>query len=92
MSLKRSFIHKLMETTVPCLVLWFLSFCHRSRSPPDQIPFATQSDSVRHPIGFRTVNDDLHRHIAQKKNIIKIYKSFVFQKLLYIFAAVNKPI
>ena len=50
-----------METTVPCLVLWFLSFCHRSRSPPDRIPYAVQSDSVRHPIRFRTVNDDLHR-------------------------------
>ena len=24
------------------------------RSPPDQIPFAVQSDSVRRPIGFRS--------------------------------------
>ena len=26
----------------------------RFRSPPDQIPYATRSDSVRRPIGFRT--------------------------------------
>ena len=31
----------------------------RFRTPPDQIPYATQSDSVRHPIGFRTLPDDI---------------------------------
>jgi hypothetical protein len=68
-----------METTVPCLVLWFLSFCHRSRSPPDQIPFAVQSDSVRRPIRLRTVNDDLHRHIAQKKTLLRHTKVSCFR-------------
>ena len=27
------------------------------RSPPDQIPFAARSDSVRRPIGFRSLSD-----------------------------------
>ena len=29
------------------------------RTPSNQIPYATRSDSVRHPIGFRTLSDDL---------------------------------
>ncbi|WP_455053928.1 hypothetical protein [Leyella stercorea] len=29
------------------------------RTPPDQIPYATQSDSVRHPIGFRSPPDQI---------------------------------
>gem|GEM_PF-1800849 len=29
------------------------------RPPPDQISYATRSDSVRHPIRFRTLSDDL---------------------------------
>ena len=28
------------------------------RSPPDQIPSAARSDSVRRPIGFRPPSDD----------------------------------
>ena len=28
------------------------------RPPPDQIPFAVRSDSVRRPIGFRPPSDD----------------------------------
>ena len=31
----------------------------RFRPPPDQIPSATRSDSVRHPIGRRSVHDDI---------------------------------
>lgn len=31
----------------------------RFRSPPDQIPYATQSDFVRRPIGRRSVHDDI---------------------------------
>jgi hypothetical protein len=29
------------------------------RSPPNQIPYAAQSDSVRHPIGLRPPHNDL---------------------------------
>ena len=31
----------------------------RFRTPPNQIPYATQSDSVRRPIGRRSVHDDI---------------------------------
>ena len=31
----------------------------RFRTPPNRIPYATQSDSVRRPIGRRTVHDDI---------------------------------
>ena len=31
----------------------------RSLTPPDQIPYATRSDSVRRPIGFRTPPDQI---------------------------------
>ena len=37
----------------------FLSFSHRSRPPPNRIPFAVQSDSVRRPIRFRTPSDQI---------------------------------
>ena len=30
-----------------------------SRTPPDRIPYAARSDSVRRPIGFRTPPDQI---------------------------------
>nr|DAL25445.1 MAG TPA_asm: hypothetical protein [Caudoviricetes sp.] len=29
------------------------------RTPPDQIPYAARSDSVRRPIRFRSLHDDI---------------------------------
>ena len=37
----------------------YAGFSHRSRSLSMQIPYATQSDSVRDPIRFRTPPDQI---------------------------------
>ena len=36
-----------------------LAFLTVTRTPPDRIPFAIRSDSVRRPIGFRSPSDQI---------------------------------
>ena len=45
-----------------CLLCWCICGRHISagfRPPPDRIPSATRSDSVRHPIRFRSPSDQI---------------------------------
>ena len=44
--------------TNPKQVVFGSCYTSRSRSPPDRIAFAVQSDCVRRPIGLRSVHDD----------------------------------
>ena len=49
-----SFIPINTRLNIAICFIFLLTLSDRSRPPSNQIPFAVRSDSVRHPIGFRS--------------------------------------
>ena len=58
-----------MTRRMQALVIVRVRCLYRFRTQPDQIPYATRSDSVRDPIRFRTPPDQIP--YANGKNIYR---------------------
>ena len=72
-----------------CLLCWCICGRHISagfRPPPDQIPSAVQSDSVRHQIRFRPLHDAISRVCILRRlrcntQCVYVLHPFMFAKL-----------